>query len=443
MSHLTDTDAERAVLGCIMKDPKAMDTVTPILDHPFAFSDKQHTLIYRAAMELYGAGKPTDLTSVSSQLKHMGEFKNAGQDSFLTDLVEGILAGISSTIHVQHYAEVVKDKYTRRRIVEISSEFARSAEMEDNLSSKSLLDRWQQAAFEVGQGLSGNGLQFLSTDNDAWEQRVNQFQTGNAYMNRIMTGFSTLDRALKGFGGRELVVVAGDTGSGKTQFALQVLYDVAMIQKRAAAIVSLEMGIEEINARIQCFAARVDYSESVKEVNGLSMEQLDRLVKASTNTRSAKILVDQSPLVTPQVLLAHLRKLKSQHDLKLLVVDYLQLMEPDSKDDSRERVVSGIARSLKRIAVELDITVVTLSQITPAVTGGVGSLRESRAIGHHADTVLYLTQEDGDHGIVGHVIIKKQRSGISGKKIPMIFKCGHWFEEDSFHNYVELYRRGA
>jgi replicative DNA helicase len=429
----TEIDSEMAVLGCIMRDRSAMDVVVPILDNPAMFTDRAHGTIYRAALRLYHDAKPTDLTSIKSELMRVGEFDRTGRSEKLIDLNEIVLAGTALTANVGHYAGLIKEKYTRARIISVCIEFARSAESDISTPSSVLLNNWQQAAFEIGEGFEAQGFIPLCDDNDAWCKRVDQFQTGEAFKGRIQTGFPKLDRVTSGFAPGELIVVAGETGSGKTQFALQVAYNVAFAQDHAAGIFSLEMDAEELNARIQCFAAGVDYSESVKTPGALTREQYDRITIAAAATRVKKIFLETSPLTTPPVLLARVRRLKSQHDVKLLIVDYLQLMDTGGNEDSREQAVSGAARWLKLIAKELRITVICLSQITPAQGGGLGSLRESRAIGHHADKVIYVVREDGVDVVEGHIVVKKQRSGKSGNKIAMTFANGQWRETDNYH----------
>lgn len=411
-------EVERAVLGCLLKDPNAVDRVVGILQTARAFYAPIHQIIYEAILNLYGASQPVDITTVVAHLLKIGLLDKVCGRVYLVELVEQV----ASTGNVGRYAEILKEKFTLRRIIEVSNEFISSCYSNNGTPVDQTLDRWQQVVFEIGQGLESEGFLPLCDDNDAWLRRVDQFQTGEMQKGRIRTGLSGLDRVIKGFAPGEMIVLAGETGSGKTQLALQIAHNIAFSQEKTAAILSLEMDAEELNARIQCFEALVDYSENVKEPGGLTDQQYNRLVQAAGRTQVQRIFVESSALVTPPMLLARTRKLKTQRDVRLLIVDYLQLIDSGGNEDTRERAVSGIARWMKTIAKELRITVLCLSQITPPM-----GLRESRAIGHHADKVMFV-QHDPIRG--SGILVAKQRSGPSGAFVKMSFVNGQWFEID-------------
>jgi len=412
-------DAEQAVLGAILKDPETWDTVAAVLKSDDFYVPK-HGTIYAACLNLLSRQEPLDITTVANALLSTGDLGKVGGRVYMVELVEGV----ASTANAKSYARIVHEKAVARRLIEECNEIVRSA-YEQSQPVSELLDHWQQRAFEFSGGKSTTGFSPLSDDNDAWLARVESLQSGAAQKDRIKTGFSELDLRVHGLCPGELVVIAGDTGQGKTQLALQIARDVAYSQGHHVGVLSLEMGKQELNARVQCAEAWID-NDSVETAGKLKADEFDRLVQAAQRTKDNHIWVDDSTLTSTLDLLANARRLKQQHDLRLLIVDYIQLMDSHASEETRERVVSGIARWMKVIAKELRIVVVALSQITApgeSKEPGITSLRESRAIGHHSDIVLMIHHDAGGRS---WVILRKNRRGPSNKRIEMTFQRGQW-----------------
>jgi replicative DNA helicase len=414
-------EAEAAVLGAIIKDPGAMDRVGSILTDEGGFYSPKHQMIYRAALDLAVESEPVDITTLITRLQDRGDLDKIGGRVYLVELADLV----ASTANLESYATTVREKAIRRRIISTCNRVVEDCHTDNDASADQILDRMQQSAFEINQLAVDDGFSPLCDDNDAWLKRVDDYQSGLAQKNRIMTGFSGIDSRLHGLAPTELVIIAGDTGQGKTQLALQIVRNVAFDQGKNVAVLSLEMATNELNARIQCAESRVPH-DKIETPHSLAPAEMDKLVLAASRTRHPKIWVSSSIMTTPASLLSHVRRLRVQRDIRLLVVDYLQLMDASSGEETRERVVSGLARWMKVIAKELGVVVICLSQITAqeGKAPGITSLRESRAIGHHADQVLFVY-----HSVEGsQILIRKNRRGPSNKALAMRFEDGQWYE---------------
>jgi replicative DNA helicase len=410
-------EIEQAVLGAILKDSGALDRVTPILAKPSEFYSPKHQMIYEAALSVHARSEPVDIVTVVGELQRSGKLDRIGGRVYLVDLTEQV----ASTGNVATYAGIVQEKALRRKIIAVCQEIVGSCYGQE-LPADRILDQWQQAAFEIGQGQDIEGFRPLSEDNDAWLARVDKLQSGEAQKDRVLTGFSGIDHWTQGFAPTEMIVLNGKTGQGKTQLALQIARHCAYSQNKPVGILSLEMSFEDLNARIQCAEAWIDHFK-VETSGGLRPEELNRLVHAAARTRSPKIFVNESILITPVQLFSSARRLKAQQDIRLLVVDYIQLMDPGAAEDTREREVARMSRWMKVIAKSLNLVMLVLSQVT--VIGKEVSSRESKAIENDADKVLLIRHDDKGGA---SIFVKKQRRGPSNRSVPMNFDQGRWVE---------------
>lgn len=409
-------ESEQALLGCALKSDVAFNKIQAIIKSPDDFYAPRHQMIYSAMTALTRKSEPVDITTVTGLLQQRNQIDTVGGRVFLIDLVEFV----ASTANVSQYATVVRDRARLRGVIAKCNDTIASC-YSGEADTRKVIDAWQQSAFEAGQDGAGKGFRAMADDNDAWIKRVDDLQSGVEQRRRVNTGFSTIDRLIHGMAPGELIIIAGPTGSGKTEFALQIAEDVAYEQGYAVGIVSLEMTLEEVNARVQCAKARVD-SDIIETPHKLVQEQYNGLVEAAHNTREPMIFVDDSPLVTPAELMSNCRTLVANHGAKLIIVDYLQLVDIDSGAETREREIAQFVRSLKVMGKLLHVPVIALSQITPerGRDPHMGSFRESKAIGHTANTVFFT------HRDPCKIIIGKSRRGPSDIDVFFEFLIGQW-----------------
>lgn len=398
-----------------------MIKVAPVLTER-DFYVPRHGAIYRAMRRLYDRSEPTDIATVIPELGTPADVTAAGGRTYLVELIEDV----ASTANVVQYAEVVADKSRRRQVIAICNEIVSSAYAME-LETPELIDRWQQSAFAIRQGGQRGGFKKLSDDNEDWLRRVDRLQKGEEQKQRVKTGFSRLDYMTQGFAPSELVTLAANTGEGKTQFALQIALHVAKTQGWGVAIQSLEMVQGEVNSRIQCAESWVDYAD-VERPGQLSQSDLNKLIQAEVNTRDYPIWVDDRAIVSPADMISNARQMVATHGIKLLIVDYMQLLSLNTLEQEKEyQALANLSNLMKAMAKELNIVVMAISQIT-AVKGqkpGLGSFRGSKAIGFAANTALFLHHGKKDGSTV---IIAKNRRGPSNRRIPMHFKQGQWHE---------------
>jgi replicative DNA helicase len=402
-------ESEEALLGCALKDPQAMAKVLTTIKYSSAFYSPRHQVIFAAMLLLASRNEPIDIATVAGELNAMNKLAETGGRSYMIDLVEAT----ASTANIAVYTRTVHEAAQLRKVIAICNDTIENCYKRKG-KTKELIDAWQQAAFEVGRDREGSGFQALADDNEDWLARVDELQAGKAQLRRIHTGFTQIDHLIHGMVPGEFVAVAGATGAGKTEFALQVALHVAYTQNKPVGVVSLEMLMEEVNSRIQCAEAGVDY-DTIETPQKLTEVNWHKLVEAATTTKKPMIYVDDSAMVTPAELMANARTLVANKKIELLIVDYLQLMDLVSGDETREREVAKFARCMKVMAKELNIVVMGLSQITqmPGKVPGMGSFRESRAIGHTANIAFFTHLEEKKTMIV----VGKNRRGPSNKGV--------------------------
>ena len=431
-------DAERAVLGCILKSG-SMDKVISILPDSIAFYAPKHRKVYNAMRRLFDKSEPIDIPMVAGEL--MGELADIGGRVYLVELVEPI----ASTANAPVYAKAVIDKYTRRQVISSCGAIIKSA-YETELGTPALIDDWQRAASRIGGiGISG-GFERLSATSDDIRQLIDDFQTGNYDNYCVKTGFPNLDRAMLGIPYGELCTIAGRTGSGKTQLALQIAKNRAATG-RSVAILSLEMAKKSLGLRLLCSEALID-SGRVRRKGMLSDSELKRLNDAQYRLDKMGIYVDPNAATTPQQLIANARRLKKKDpSLDLVIVDYLQLMTGSEKNLTREREVGMMSRNMKLLAMSVpNLAVIQLSQLNREADKENANgefprprlrmLRESGSIEQDSGLVIFIhrTGRGTDTDPERHwVIIGKDREGNPGIDVEFAFPYGQWAEIDNIH----------
>lgn len=384
-------DLEEAVLGAMMIDKEAIDTVIDIL-HPEVFYKEQHTLIYNALFTLFQESQPTDLLTVSEQMRKDGNLDAIGGDYYLVNLTQKV----ASSAHVEYHARIILEKFLKRSLISISSEIIEES-YDETADVFDVLDAAESKLFEVSQGNLKKASEDAQTLVAQAIKKIEEISKQEG-MSGVPTGFSKIDALTAGFQASDLIIIAARPGMGKTAFVMSMAKNMAIKFDVPVAIFSLEMSSVQLITRMISSETGIT-SEKLRKGNLLphEWEQLNVKVK---NLTQAPIFIDDTPSLSIFDLRAKARRLVSQHGVKVIIIDYLQLMTAASASGgsgNREQEISTISRNLKALAKELSIPVITLSQLSRAVEtrGGVkrpllSDLRESGAIEQDADIVTFI-----------------------------------------------------
>jgi len=413
-------DAERAVLGGMLLDSEAATRAIEILDSPEAFYKPAHGKVFKAMLWLFMQRQPIDAMTLSEELKKTGDLEMVGGISALTDLVDST----PTAANIEHYARIIVDKHILRQLIRASTDIAEDA-YRANREADAILDSAEQRIFKISESRVSQGFIHIK---DILKERFEEIQKVHETRQSITglsSGFIDLDTYTAGFHPSDLVIIAGRPSMGKTSFALNIAQHVGLTEKRAVAIFSLEMSKELLVQRLLCSEAQVD-AQRVRR--GFTQpKDIERLTNAAGLLSEAPIFIDDTPAISTLDMRARARRLKSEYDIALVIIDYLQLARCSERSENRQQEISSISRSLKALAKELSIPVIALSQLSRAVEarGGdrrpmLSDLRESGAIEQDADLVLFLYRPEfydpGDPEKVGKadLIIGKQRNGPTG-----------------------------
>lgn len=428
--------AEAAVLGSMIIDPQCIADVIEILGRPPAgapsacggFYRVEHQHIFDALIGLYekDKGEAIDGVLLRDELEKRKLLSEVGG----VEYIARILDSVPSSANVQHYAGIVKDKMLLRELITavsgiLDEAYAQSGEVRETL------DEAERRIFAVTEkNISGSAellKDLIAQVYELIEKRDGKHVTG------LATGYHELDEITSGLQNGEMIIVAGRPSMGKTSLALNIAEHLAVNDNVPVAVFSLEMGRQALAERFLCSVSEVDAQAVRKGI--LSTEHYQKLVKACSVLAEAPIFIDDTAALTPLELRAKARRLRSRHDIKCIMVDYLQLMHMGGRVESRQQEITTISRYLKGLARELNIPVVVLSQLNRAAEGREGhrprmsDLRESGSIEQDADVVMLLHREDyyrrNDEGYepdnVAELIIAKQRNGPTGT-VKMIFR---------------------
>ena len=417
-----DIEAEQSVLGALMIDQTAIGSVTDLLI-PYDFYKKAHSMIFEAFLRLWEGREPIDILSATTELKRVNLLQEVGGVGYLTELVNSV----PTATHVEHYAKIVKEKSILRDLINASGEIAENA-FESAEELDDLLDRVEQKIFSISQkSIVRNFLPIREDLKEAYE-RIERLHHGEGERLRgVPTGFTVLDDILSGLQRSDFIVVGARPSYGKTAFVLDIARHVAVEVGAPVGIFSLEMSREQVTDRIIAAEAQVDLwklrTGRLKDEGEFEMIQaaLDRLHKAP-------LFIEDNPSPTVIQIRSMARRLQAeQGQLALLVVDYLQLIQPRKNYDSMVQQVTEISRGLKSLARELSIPLLVVSQLSRAVDQReikiprLSDLRESGSIEQDADVVLFVAPK-GKNRIdtppeeenVTDIIIAKHRNGPIG-----------------------------
>ncbi len=437
-------DLEEAVLGAIMLEKDALTQVIDILK-PNLFYKEAHQIIFASIVRLFAKSEPVDILTVTNELKNSGELEIIGGPFYITQLTNRI----ASAANVEFHSRIISQKFIQRELIRISSEIIKDA-FEDTTDVFDLLDRAEQNLFAVSESnLRRNYDDMQSLLTDAIKE-IEAAKDQEGHLRGIPSGFTELDRVTNGWQQSDLVILASRPGMGKTAFVLSMARNAAIEFNKSVAFFSLEMSSIQLVTRLISSETQLSADKLKKgDLAGHEWEQLHTKINSLTD---AKLLIDDTPALTVFELRAKCRRLKAQHNIDMVIIDYLQLMSGsgDAKGN-REQEISTISRSLKAMAKELDMPIIALSQLSRAVETRGGSkkpilsdLRESGAIEQDADMVLFIyrpeyykidVDEDGNSTAgIAEIIIAKHRNGAL-KDIPLRFI-------DKFAKFVDLDSEG-
>ena len=410
-------EAELAVLGSMLSSKEAVSKSIQWLT-PDVFYKDAHGKIFSAMELLFDKGEPVDTVSVIDLLKKNKELESVGGTYFVTGLVESV----PTAAHVERYSKIVMEKALLRSLITLSHSIAKEA-YEDSQDVADILDTVEQSIFSITQNrLKGGFTQINDIVVDALEKLEIIRASGGSVIG-VPSGLLDLDDITSGFQDGDLIIIAGRPGMGKTALALSMIRNAALEADVGVGMFSLEMANHQLAMRLLCAEARVD-SHFVR-TGKLPAKLWKNLGLSAGDLEKAPIYLDDSPALTVLELRAKARRLKAEHNIGMIVVDYLQLMQGPRGVENRQQEISVISRSLKALAKELSIPVVALSQLSRAVEQRadrkpqLSDLRESGAIEQDADVVIFLyrpwvySQEDEDEG-KAEIIVAKQRNGPTG-----------------------------
>jgi replicative DNA helicase len=412
-----NADAERTVLGAVLVDNAAFNSAAEILSRN-DFYRESHRRIFEAMGVLAERSQPIDLVTLRDELVRASALEAVGGASYLASLVDG-LPRITS---VEQWSRIIKEKAVLRNLIHASNRIAQSCyEAEDEAAL--ILDRAEKAIFDIAEHRIRQGFVGIRDIVKESFRTIDQLSQSKELVTGLPTGFVDLDERTSGLQKGDLIIVAARPAMGKTSFCLNVAQYASMKSGEPVGIFSLEMAKEQLVLRMLCADARVD-SHRLRTGN-LQEKDWARLAKAYADLSASHIFIDDSATLTPLEMRAKCRRLKAEHGLGLVVIDYMQLVTGSGRVENRQQEIASISRSLKGLAKELSVPVIALSQLSRAPEARtdrrpqLSDLRESGAIEQDADIVMFIFREDeykptDENRGVAEIIISKQRNGPTG-----------------------------
>ncbi|MBX3689072.1 replicative DNA helicase [Dokdonella sp.] len=413
-------EAEQAVLGGLMLAPEAWERVADRLGVD-DFYRKDHRLIYRAIEELSNKSMPCDAVTLGDWFTANNLAEMVGGASYVIELANST----PSAANITAYADIVRDKSVLRQLIDAGSQITGDAFMPDGRSTQELLEVAEQKVFHIAEmGARGRkGFVPMRTAVKEAFQILHQRYENAGAVTGLPTGFIDLDEMTAGLQPSDLIIIAARPSMGKTALAVNMAEYAALKTRKAVAVFSMEMSASQLAFRLISSLGRINQQNL--RTGALAEEEWPRVTSAITLLSEAKIFIDDTPALSPGELRARARRLKREHDLGLIVIDYLQLMQVPGTKENRATEISEISRSLKALAKELNVPVIALSQLNRSLEQRtdkrpvMADLRESGAIEQDADVIMfiyrdeYYNAESGEKG-VAEVIIGKQRNGPTG-----------------------------
>ena len=412
-------EAEQSVIGSMIMDKDAIMAANEILISE-DFYHQQYGVLFDTMVELFNAGLPVDLITLQNKLKE----KDAPAEITSLEYVRELLDAVPTSANVKYYAKIVKDHAMRRKLIKLNQEIENEC-YSGQESVETVMDITEKKVFELLQSRGGSGdfVPIRKVVMNALEKIENSAKSdGN--VTGIPTGFVDLDYRTAGLQPSDLILIAARPSMGKTAFVLNIAQYVAFHEDMCTAIFSLEMSKEQLVNRLFSLESHVD-AQALRTGN-LSDADWEKLIEGAGVIGNSHLIIDDTPGISIAEMRSKCRKYKLEHDLKLIIIDYLQLMSGSGKSsDSRQQEISDLSRALKRLARELSVPVIALSQLSRAVEQRpdhrpmLSDLRESGAIEQDADVVMFIYRDDyynhdSEEKGISEIIIAKQRNGPIG-----------------------------
>lgn len=437
-------DLEEAVLGALMLERNALNDTIEILE-PESFYKDAHKRIYQAIKDLFNSTEPVDIMTVTSQLRKKGELELVGGAFYISNLTNRV----ASSAHVEYHARIIAQKYIQREVIRMCSDILKVA-YDDTTDVFDLLNKAETDLFAIAQGNIKKNYQSMSSILKEAIEEIEKAAKNTGGISGVPTGFKELDKITSGWQKSDMIVLAARPGMGKTAFVLSMARNTAVDFKMGVAVFSLEMSsIQLVNRLIS--AETGIHSEKLRkgDLKEYEFQQLNTRIKQLAD---APLFIDDTPALNVFDLRAKCRRLKAQHDIQLVIIDYLQLMSSGGKGGNREQEISTISRSIKEIAKEINVPIIALSQLSRSVEtrGGdkkpiLSDLRESGSIEQDADIVSFIYRpeyygiNEDENGTptsgIGQIILAKNRHGaldtVNLKFIKQLVKFTNLDSDDS------------
>ena len=412
-------EAEQAVLGSLLIDPDAVIKVASFLKAEDFYQEK-NGWIFQAILDLHERREPADFVTVTDELERRRQLAEVGGSPYVLDLINAV----PTAIHVEHYAHIVERTSVLRKLIRAAGQIAQLAYDETTEDVQEVVDRAEQIVFGVAENRAQRDLTAVRTIMPDVVDRIDFLYHHRGEILGVPTGFKLLDRVLGGLQKSDLIILAARPGVGKTSLAVSIAQNAARKYGKRVALFSLEMSNEQLVQRMLAAETGID-SQRLRLGDIHGEDEWHRLMEAAGALAEAHIFIDDTPAVTAMELRTKARRLYAEHDLDLIVVDYLQLMSGGGRNENRVQEISNISRGLKGLARELNLPVLALSQLSRAVESRqdkrpiLSDLRDSGSIEQDADVVLFIYREEmyveeTERQNIADVIVSKHRNGPTG-----------------------------
>ncbi|NLJ98688.1 MAG: replicative DNA helicase [Tissierellia bacterium] len=410
-------EAEQSVLGAMILNKEAINTAIEQL-HPEDFYKEANKEIFKTIIELFNKSEPVDLITLSEELKRRGTLENVGGVTYLADLS----GGVAITSNVKYYCNIVEEKSILRRLIDSCDEIMGKS-YEDSEEVNSIIEQAEKNIFDITQGRHRDGFVPIKEVLLDSFSKIEEMAANQGELTGLTTGFIDIDNKLSGMQKSDLILLAARPSMGKTALGINIAVNSALKADASVAVFSLEMSKEQLVQRMISSSAHVDLQKIIS--GRLDEDEWVKIIDIMAPLSQANISIDDTAGISLMEMKAKCRRLKMEKGLDLIVIDYLQLMQSEGRQENRQQEISAISRGLKALAKEMDCPIIALSQLSraPELRSDhrpiLSDLRESGAIEQDADVVMFLYRddyyhEDSDKINIGEVIIAKHRNGPTG-----------------------------